>query len=379
MSQQANFENEIIPFLRKRDYRLVKELGQGACGKTVLLHDESIDELYVCKKYTPHPDLPRAELFSSFVRETKLLYQVFHENVVRVYNHYLYPEHYAGFILMEYIEGRTVAEFVADAPDVINELFEQAVSGFAYLQRKGILHRDIRIANLMVRNDKKLKIIDLGFGKRVETSDDFDKSIDLNWWCQTPDEFGDSRYDFQTEVYFVGKLFERLIQDNNIQSFKNIPLLSVMCRHDPNERISSFVEVETEIQATQISDVGFDASELATYRRFADTLRKVITKIDSSAEYLDDAQLVAANLNEVYRSFMLEEFVPNPAVVIRCLLRGTYYYQKNGPMTVADVKDFLRLLQNVTLEKKRIILANIHTKLNAMPRYAGPPDEEIPF
>src|SRR5262245_37146304 len=129
MAEGSHRENEIVPFIKRHDYKIIRELGQGACGQTVLLHDEQIDLHYVCKKY---------------------------------------------------------------------------------VQRAGILHRDIRMQNFMVRKDGRLKIIDLGFGKRAETSADFDKSISLNWWCQTPDEFQESRYDFTTEVYFVGKLFERL-------------------------------------------------------------------------------------------------------------------------------------------------------------------------
>jgi hypothetical protein len=42
-----------ITFLRKHDYRFVRELGAGACGRTVLLHDPEIDEHFVCKKYAP--------------------------------------------------------------------------------------------------------------------------------------------------------------------------------------------------------------------------------------------------------------------------------------------------------------------------------------
>ena len=47
-------------------------------------------------------------------------------------------------------------------------MFIQAVAGFAYLERAGILHRDIRSGNLMVGGDGVLKIIDLGFGKKIE-------------------------------------------------------------------------------------------------------------------------------------------------------------------------------------------------------------------
>ncbi|MBZ5499958.1 MAG: hypothetical protein LAP85_26470 [Acidobacteriia bacterium] len=84
MSQQnAIPKDTIIEFLRKRDYRLVRELGRGACGKTVLLHDDQIDENFVCKKYLPFSESNRQQLFSNFVREIKLLHQIQHPNVVR--------------------------------------------------------------------------------------------------------------------------------------------------------------------------------------------------------------------------------------------------------------------------------------------------------
>jgi serine/threonine protein kinase len=207
---------EIVHFLRSRDYILIKELGQGACGKTVLLDDDQIGQHFVCKKYSPYDENEREALFINFVREIKLLHLLQHNNVVRVFNYYLYPDKVSGYILMEYVDGEDIEDFTAEFPDKLNDLFTQAIDGFSYLERSGVLHRDIRAGNLLVSSEGILKIIDLGFGKRVNTSLDFDKSITLNWWCATPDEFRFKRYDFTTEVYFVGKLFEQLI-DANIQ------------------------------------------------------------------------------------------------------------------------------------------------------------------
>src|SRR5687768_13144746 len=98
-------EGPLARFIRTRDYRILKELGQGACGKTVLLHDEVIDERYVCKKYQPYSERFRAELFENFKREIKLLHRLHHKNVVRVFNHYLYPDVFTGYILMEFVDG----------------------------------------------------------------------------------------------------------------------------------------------------------------------------------------------------------------------------------------------------------------------------------
>jgi serine/threonine-protein kinase len=373
-------ENEVIQFLRKRDYKLIKELGQGACGMTVLLHDGLIDEHFVCKKYVPYSEAERQRLFNSFVREIKLLHKTYHQNVVRVFNYYLYPEQFTGFILMEFVDGQEVDDHLAGSPEQTNEVFLQAVAGFAYLERTGILHRDIRPGNLMVREDGILKIIDFGFGKEIQDSEDFEKSISLNWWCQPPNEFQDSRYDFGTEVYFVGKLFEGIIQTNQISHFKYGDTLRRMCNMNPQYRLRSFADVEKEVGNQQFLEIDFTDAELEAYRTFADSLCRHITKIDNGAKYADDMARIVTQLNELYRAFMLERWVPDASVVIQCFVFGTYYYRKEQ-LAVADVRNFLHLIKSATEEKSRIVLANLHTKLDAIPRYSKEAEEadDVPF
>ncbi|MBI4914917.1 MAG: hypothetical protein HY825_03660 [Acidobacteria bacterium] len=77
---------------------------------------------------------------------------------------------------------------------------------------------------------------------------------------------------------------------------------------------------------------------------------------------------------------MLEEFAPDPAAVLSCFVSGAYYYKKKG-FSVSELKAFLKLLAGCSQEKKRIVLANLHTSLDAVARYAQAPpdDEDIPF
>ncbi len=378
MAHQASNSDDIVVFLRRRDYRMVRELGQGACGKTALLYDQQIDEHFVCKKYVPYSEDHREDLFAGFVREIKILHKVLHPNVVRVFNYYLYPEQYSGYILMEYVDGLDIEDHLAGNPEHTNDMFLQAVAGFAYLERVGVLHRDIRPGNLMVGSDGMLKIIDLGFGKTIEYSTDFDKSITLNWWCELPIEFQQARYDFKTEVYFVGKLFQRIIQENQIAHFKYLNVLSAMCQLDPSSRISGFNAVEQTIRSDLFFESDFSEQDLAAYRRFSDALRNQITKIESGAKYATDVPKLRAYLADVYQKVMLEETVPDSAIVVNCFVNGQYYYRKAG-LEVATVRDFLRLLRATLDERANVILANLHTKLDALPRYVELPDDEIPF
>lgn len=372
-------EGEIVTFLRKRDYRFIRELGQGACGKTVLLFDEDIQDHVVCKKYEPYDEVERAALYQLFVREIKLLYQLHHPNIVRYFHHYLYPSLTAGYILMEFIEGEDIADHIRKAPERINDLFMQAIDGFAYLEQKGIVHRDIRAANILVTKAGCLKIIDLGFGKQAKSIDDFQKSITLNWNCEKPAEFRDGRYDFTTEVYFVGKLFDRLIRDHDAESFCYNDMLRGMCAFHEYERTQTFGEIQQRLRTQRFGHSSFSAADLEVYRRFASAITRHLTKVAQDAKYVIDFERVITQLADVDHCCILERSVPDAAKIIRCFLNGGYYYRKAGFPTEI-VRDFCGLLQRATHDQRNTIMANLHTRLDAIPRYdATPDDSDVPF
>ena len=372
-----------IGFLRRRDYILVKALGNGACGETILLKDDLIDSHLVCKKYSPFAESMREELFKNFLLEIKLLHHVLHQNIVRIFNYYVYPDKLTGFILMEYVEGKDIDEHLRASPETVNDIFIQTIEGFAYLESAQILHRDIRPRNLLVRSDGVVKIIDLGFGKRVEAAADFDKSISLNWWCEPPNEFSESKYNHSTEVYFVGKLFEKIILDLGIEQFKHQLLLERMCRRDSRERIACFLDVKNELSLKRSEEIDFEEHEQDAYRQFADAVSYHVTKIAQGVKYATDTDRIRTQLESLYRNCMLEREIPDCNPLLRTLLDGEWYYRKTGFQT-STLRDFLNFLRGASIEKQRIAFANLHTRLDAIPRYTAKTgfddmDDDIPF
>jgi serine/threonine-protein kinase len=221
----------------------------------------------------------------------------------------------------------------------------------------------------------------LGFGKQVNTSLDFAKSITLNWWCAIPDEFRSKRYDFTTEVYFVGKLFEQLIEADDISEFKYIEALRRMCEPDPDRRIKSFAEIYCAIRSELITEADFREEEIETYRRFANALMSVTSKIAQSAKYLTDITKIQSKLGEIYRSSMLEWAISDAHRIIGCFVEGGYYYKTSQSILTETVRDFVRLLKSCGAEQARIIIANLDTRLDTVKRYAPDEtqDEDIPF
>lgn len=371
-----------VKFIKSKDYKLVGELGRGSCGKTVKLYDEIIDETFVCKKYEPFYDEHKQELFLNFIREIKLLYLVNHKNVVRVFNYYIYPEKHTGYIIMEHIEGSDIESYLTDNPQNINDIFHQCVSGFLHLERCKVLHRDIRPMNILVSNDGELKVIDFGFGKHANTESDFDKSISLNWWCEKPIDFNLKKYDYGTEVYFVGKLFEKLIIEREIGTFKYPVLLSKMCNPDPSLRISSFSDVNAALNEYLFFEVEFTNYELEIYRRFSGMLNQVVTKIESGCKYHEDTGFIQKQLENYYRTVMLEENVASNAGVLRCFLNGDYYYSRSALFPVSEIKSFIELIRSCSIDKRNIIVTNLCTRMDAIERYTEAPvsfDDDIPF
>jgi serine/threonine-protein kinase len=378
LAQDSTISSKIISFIRKKDYVFVRSLGRGACGQTILLRDEQVDVLLVCKKYAPSDESKRKVLFSGFIREIKLLFKLLHPNIVRIYNWHLEEDKCLGYIMMEYVEGKDLEDHVRESPEDLNELFLQCLDGFAYLERCGVLHRDIRTQNILVDRSGVLKIIDLGFGKKIQVASDFDKSISLNWWCELPDEFAKNRYDFCTEVYFVGKLFEKLINSSQLKHFKFNGELRRMCSQNPDARTPSFSAVLQTVRRDELQEIELDELKLETYRMFSAELYKHVEKIENGAKLDVDVLRIESQLQEAFKLFSLEVEVPDCASVIRCFISGGYFYKKRY-FSVECVREFLTMFKSCTIEQKRIIVANIANKLEALPRYESEADEDVPF
>jgi len=369
-----------IDFISEKRFNLISELGAGACGKTVLLKDPVIDQLFVCKKFQPCSEENRAELFEKFINEVKILIRLLHKNIVRIFNWYMYPNEKIGYILMEYIEGISIDKYLKENPAKIETVFTQVVSGFMYLAQEHFLHRDIRSNNILVDKDGIVKIIDFGFGKQISEKTDFDKSISLNLWCDKPKEFMEDSYTFKTEVYFIGQLFCLIIKENKISGFKYEEILEEMCKYNPEDRISSFFLINNKLQNQNFNDTKFSPDEILSYRTFADYTYNAISKISDSVKIVSSPEELLTSLEELYENTSLESYLSDSSILLKCIMKGTYYY-KQEQIPVYALENFINLLRNASSRKKRIIVKNLNAKIDALPKYKEKDNSEddLPF
>ncbi|EKR15542.1 protein kinase domain-containing protein [Leptospira interrogans] len=370
---------DILKFTRQKDFQFVKRLGEGAFGQTILMKDQEIDQLFVCKKYSPFSENLIDEFYDNFKEEIKLLHLTFHENIVRIFNYHLYPKQKTGYIIMEFVEGETIDKYVQSHPEDASETFLQLVSAFQYLESYNILHRDIRPQNILVTNNGKLKLIDFGFGKKIHSIKDFDKSISLNWPCEPPNDFAENRYNFSTEIYFVGKIFEEIILNNNLNEFRFNHILSKMVKKNSNERYASFQDVYLEAFAENASESAlFSEEEKEIYKNFAVSLTKIISKLTSQASYQTNIDYIIQSLSEVYKANLLEENIQDLSKLIGCFINGSYRYYTKEYVSNEIIKLFLDLLKRSSPEKRNIILINLHNRLDTVTKDVYDKDD-IPF
>lgn len=370
-------KDDIIRFIKSKEYKYLKEVGQGGTGRTILIKDETINEQFVCKKYSPYFLEYKDKYFEHFVDEIKILYKINHPNIVRVFSYYLYPEHTTGYILMEYIEGDNIGEYVKANPTAINDIFVQIISGFKYLEDNGIMHRDIRPENILVSIDGIPKIIDFGFGKTAQETIECTKSVSLNWAYSTPEEFANNIYDRKTEVYFVGKLFERLISDNNLsQLFKYRSVLERMILANPDNRISSFQNVVRNVSSENSLLVKFSEDEKSIYSNIADSLISVCTKMDKDTKYVEDLEIITTHLNNLLQKSILETYIQSNKDLIECFVSGKFWYKTKALVPVTQVERFYGWWNQISKDRKIIVLNNLWTRFDNIEREM---DDDLPF
>jgi serine/threonine-protein kinase len=158
-------------------YRLLEELGRGGMGTVLRAHDESLDRNVAVKFLLPELQADE-RLGERFRREAKAMASVRHENVLQIF---FFGSHGASpYFVMEYVEGVTAWTLLENARerraflklDRVLSILEQVASGLAAVHRAGVVHRDVKPANIMVEAATgRVVIMDFGIGKRYQKGD----------------------------------------------------------------------------------------------------------------------------------------------------------------------------------------------------------------
>jgi tetratricopeptide (TPR) repeat protein/predicted Ser/Thr protein kinase len=154
-------------------FRILSELGRGGMGVVYLAHDENLRRAVALKLLSPSLNR-QEERYRRFLREARAAASVTHTNLATIYD----VGEVEGniFIAMERVEGTTLRRWLARGPLPLEEAAHfaaQILAGLAKAHRAGIVHRDLKPDNIMVTDDRVIKLLDFGLAKhhRVATTD----------------------------------------------------------------------------------------------------------------------------------------------------------------------------------------------------------------
>jgi serine/threonine protein kinase len=153
-------------------YEIVRELGKGAMGIVYLAKDPLIGRLVALKTIRPSAhadDEDTREFQQRFVREAQAAGILNHPSIVTVHDIGQDEPSGMSFIAMEYVEGQNLKEVLAQGRPLSFEqaadICAQVAEGLDFAHAKGIVHRDVKPANIILLEGNRAKITDFGIAK----------------------------------------------------------------------------------------------------------------------------------------------------------------------------------------------------------------------
>jgi tetratricopeptide (TPR) repeat protein/tRNA A-37 threonylcarbamoyl transferase component Bud32 len=198
-------------FVGEIRYELLEEVGRGGMGVVYRARDTRLGRIVALKRLPEglRRHHPRALQF--FLREAQSAARLNHPNIVTVFDADQQDGHF--FITMELLEGQPLHTILRErgqlsALNVIG-VARQACRGLEYAHAQGIVHRDIKTANLFATTDGVIKIMDFGLAKVLEEVRGATTVVSGTPYYMSPEQVLGQDVDHRSDLYSLGvTLFE---------------------------------------------------------------------------------------------------------------------------------------------------------------------------
>ena len=197
-------------------YEVERLLGRGAMGAVYQARDPAIDRTVAIKLVQTAVQLSPSELEKyreRFHREAKAAGKLLHSGIVTVFD-VGHTNEETPFIVMEYVEGRTLHELLESEnleTDEVQRLSVEILEALAFAHSKGIVHRDIKPANVLVTEDGRIKIMDFGIAHVVGS--DLTQAGDVlgspNYMA--PEQLSKRTIDPRSDLFAFGVMLYRML------------------------------------------------------------------------------------------------------------------------------------------------------------------------
>jgi len=193
-------------------YRILEKLGEGGMGVVYKAEDTKLERAVALKFLSPHT-VGGEEERARFIREAKAAAALDHPGICSIYEIDDVEGHL--FIAMAYVDGQSLAETIESGPLILDDVLDiavQAAEGLGEAHRAGIVHRDVKSANIMLTGAGRVKLMDFGLAKlmgktRITETASILGTVDY----MSPEQARGEAVDHRTDIWSLGvTLYEML-------------------------------------------------------------------------------------------------------------------------------------------------------------------------
>jgi eukaryotic-like serine/threonine-protein kinase len=196
-------------------YRILEQIGAGGMGVVYRAHDERLDRDVALKVLSPELAGDK-EFLARFRREALTLSKLNHPNIATV--HDFDSEGGTSFLVMELVQGTSLIDKVRSGPLPEKELLRlgvQLLDGLRAAHGEGIIHRDLKPGNLRETLDGRVKILDFGLARTLQSDLDVTQSLATTGVVGTlpymaPEQLRGECVDVRTDIYSTGVVLYEL-------------------------------------------------------------------------------------------------------------------------------------------------------------------------
>ncbi|MFH1044849.1 MAG: protein kinase [Pseudomonadota bacterium] len=216
--------------LQIKGYRVLSKIGEGGMSNVFLAERETDGTKVALKILNARPSDDK-QLLRRFIQESALISDIDHPNVVKIYDKG-FTDDYA-YIAMEYFTGGSLKDVIAGGltPRQSLSLLAQAAAALAGIHRLGIVHRDVKPANMMLRADGTMVLADFGIAKRTEGS--MERTVHGEFFGTpyyiSPEQANGKPASERSDIYSLGIIFYEMLM--NRRPYVGDSIVEVISQH----------------------------------------------------------------------------------------------------------------------------------------------------
>jgi serine/threonine protein kinase len=227
-------------------YQIQSLLGAGGMGVVYKGRDLRLNRS-VAIKVLPRDKVSDPERKRRFIQEARAASALNHPNIITIYD--IGNESGIDFIVMEYVEGKTLDQLLPHKGMKLNEALKIAVQiadALAKAHSAGIIHRDLKPSNVMVRDDGLVKVLDFGLAKLTEVSESGEEAtrtlqsqteegmIIGTLSYMSPEQAEGKKVDARTDIFSFGAvLYEMVAGQKAFQGESKLSTLTAIANRNP--------------------------------------------------------------------------------------------------------------------------------------------------